>query len=354
MDKATGKLIPWQGRFITTAGRTTQVKAVLTSLATYHITALVPCMGTLSAFEKIERAFLWAGSDKVSGGQCKVSWNLVCRPKRLGGLGVLNLRKYARALRLRWAWYEWKKPNRAWVNQGKPCDNIDMDLFYATTTITIGNNCMAKFWHSLWLNGRKPKDISPSIFLVAKKEEFNMRDALRDLAWIARIDMSNCLFINHIQQFYTLWAKFDLVLLHEDVPMLLLGTSPPTGCIWRPPHIRYNLRGPSPPPWYRRIRAIGCLPSANSLSPQRTFSSGADTPSESGQSSRVGLMLQSWTLRAGEASAWSMLGGRRRPSAWSQEKGHLLPFHARHLGGVERKTCKSFSQQIDDALYLDR
>lgn len=92
---------------------------------------------------KIERAFLWA--DKVSGGQCKVSWVLVCRPKRLGGLGVLDIRKFARALRLRWAWYEWKEPNRAWVHLGNPCDNTDMDLFYAATTIVVGNGRLAKF-----------------------------------------------------------------------------------------------------------------------------------------------------------------------------------------------------------------
>ncbi|XP_073355324.1 uncharacterized protein [Aegilops tauschii subsp. strangulata] len=48
------------------AGRTALVKAVRTSLATYHITALVPPVSTLNAFEKIERAFLWAGSEPLT------------------------------------------------------------------------------------------------------------------------------------------------------------------------------------------------------------------------------------------------------------------------------------------------
>ena len=77
---------------------------------------------------------------------------------------------------------------------------------------------MAKFWHSPWLNGWKPKDIASAIFLISKRKNSTVRDALGDLAWIARIDMSNSLSINHIQQLYTLWAKLDLIQLHEDVP----------------------------------------------------------------------------------------------------------------------------------------
>jgi hypothetical protein len=39
-----------------------------------------------------------------------------------------------------------------------------MGIFYAATTVTIGNGKIAPFWGSSWLNGAKPKDIASLIF----------------------------------------------------------------------------------------------------------------------------------------------------------------------------------------------
>ena len=109
----------------------------------------------------MERAFLWAGTKEVSGGKCKINWEAVCRPSKLGGLGILHLEKFARALRLRWPWYEWKDSSKLWVGTGTPCDEVDMSLFYASTTISIGNGKIAPFWDSPWLNGGDRKTMLP-------------------------------------------------------------------------------------------------------------------------------------------------------------------------------------------------
>ncbi|KAM0826790.1 hypothetical protein ACQ4PT_068642 [Festuca glaucescens] len=166
VDKMAKKLPIGQGKYVTTAGRMALIKSVTTSQTIYPLTALSPPLSIMKAMLKLERAFLWAALDKVSGGKCKVKWDLVSVPKNMRGLGVLDLGKFARALRLRWPWYEWSESDRAWVGLGHPCDDKDMELFYASINITIGDGKTAKFWHVPWLDGTKPRDISPSLLAI--------------------------------------------------------------------------------------------------------------------------------------------------------------------------------------------
>jgi hypothetical protein len=61
--------------------------------------------GALKDIDRLRRAFVWAGSDKVAGGRCLVvAWSKITRPSELGGLGALVLTTMGYALRLRWAW----------------------------------------------------------------------------------------------------------------------------------------------------------------------------------------------------------------------------------------------------------
>jgi hypothetical protein len=176
--------------------------------------------------KKIEMAFLWASTDIVSGGKCMVNWDVVCRPKDLGGLGVLNTEFFARALRLRWLWQEWKEPMKIWVGLGNPCNDTDMDLVYASTTISLGNGEKNLFWMAHWINGCKPLDIAPLIYNISiRKKRMSRRPCTTMLGspksirkWRSPLSIS----VNT----FPFGSTLRMLLSKKTLMMRSLGTSP--------------------------------------------------------------------------------------------------------------------------------
>jgi hypothetical protein len=93
------------------------------------------------------------GDQELTRGKCNVNWTHSCLPKEVGGLGLLNLGSFLRALRLRWLWHEWVSPDKAWVGSETSCDDSDRLLFVACTTITLGDGKKCKIlavWLATW------------------------------------------------------------------------------------------------------------------------------------------------------------------------------------------------------------
>ena len=117
------------------------MKSVLSSLPIYHLTVFQAQKWLIKKIDCIRRSFLLSGEipDRVSGGHSLINWPTTCLPKVQGGLGILDLERFTRGLRLCWMWLQWKQKNRAWSNLEVPCDKVDRDLFYTSTVVTIGD-----------------------------------------------------------------------------------------------------------------------------------------------------------------------------------------------------------------------
>jgi hypothetical protein len=148
IDKIATKLPGWFGKNLARPGRITLAKSVLMDTTTYPAMAIPLSKWARDKINKIARNFIWAGddADHASGGHALVNWKTVCRPKDLGGLGMMDLERFGCALRLRWPWLQWTDPQRTWAGSKLPCNEADMDLFRAAMKITIGNGESTSFW----------------------------------------------------------------------------------------------------------------------------------------------------------------------------------------------------------------
>jgi hypothetical protein len=81
----------WRALLLSSGGRLVLLNAILDTLPTFSMGALEMPLGVIAALDRLRCTFLWAGSDRVSGAKCLVAWDLVCRAKEEGVLGVRSL-----------------------------------------------------------------------------------------------------------------------------------------------------------------------------------------------------------------------------------------------------------------------
>jgi hypothetical protein len=107
VQKIGNRLPGWKRNMFTYPGRELLVKMVLSVMPTYFLTTCKLPRWAKKEIECYRCSFLWRGQDpdRVRGGHCFVKWKICTRPHKWGGLGIKDLDRFERALRLRWLWH---------------------------------------------------------------------------------------------------------------------------------------------------------------------------------------------------------------------------------------------------------
>ena len=90
VEKVEKRLGGWRRKLLSRGGRLVLVKAVLSAIPTYFMSAFRMPAGVRRRIESAMRSFLWRGADLGRGGAL-VAWSSVCRPFTDGGLGIHHL-----------------------------------------------------------------------------------------------------------------------------------------------------------------------------------------------------------------------------------------------------------------------
>lgn len=216
LDRIRARLAGWKGKLMNMAGRRVLVRCVLTALPIFALTALRAPKKTMKEVDKARRRFLWAPDDDLTGARCKVGWSKVCSPTDKDGLGLHDMQRFSRALRLRWLWLQWQQPQRPWHDFPVPCDEADRRLFASATTVTIGDGNTARFWTSSWLGSAPLCDSFPALFKHTRRKNRSVAEALADDKWVTDLRHGNTLLL--LPDFLQLWRQINSsgVVLHEQ------------------------------------------------------------------------------------------------------------------------------------------
>lgn len=228
LEKIEHRLASYKTKLLSKGGRIVILKSVLSALSTFHLTVFEFPVWLRERIERYLRGWLWRGDLCCGGGSCLVRWTTICSPKEFGGLGVLDLDKFGRALRLRWEWLRWARPDKPWAAVSSPLNDYDLCLFAAVTTITVRDGRFTNFWNDAWLFRQRPKDIAPDLFRAARRKNRSVHDARWQFKWVA--DIAHGVNAANINQFLLLFSLVAEAPALSDGEDCIVWNLTATGC----------------------------------------------------------------------------------------------------------------------------
>ncbi|KAL4289650.1 hypothetical protein GQ457_14G024300 [Hibiscus cannabinus] len=232
IEKVKSKLEGWKGISLSFAGRLTQVKAVLSNLPVYYLSLFQIPSNVADILNKCIAKFLWSSSSERPIHW--VSWENICKPRRLGGLGVVDVKTKNQSLLNKWLWRYNSEPNELWrkvvvakygINGHnllsycsnsrklswiwrdiyKPLEN-NLNAFTRNLEFVLGDDQNIRFWVDWWTQYPSLKVQFPRIFSIAIKKEGSVSDfrAKSEVGWVWNVELRRSLF----QWEIPIWEEF--------------------------------------------------------------------------------------------------------------------------------------------------
>lgn len=97
VKKMSGRLTQWRKKVVSFGGRLTLISSVLSSIPLFYLSFFNMPQGVINKCRRIMRSFLWGGKEDRRS-VAWVSWEVICKPKELGGLGLRDWESFNQAL----------------------------------------------------------------------------------------------------------------------------------------------------------------------------------------------------------------------------------------------------------------
>jgi hypothetical protein len=202
---------------MTRAGRRIQVQHVLTGMMVYLAMAIDFPSWAWEAIDKIRKGFLWRGCKEAKGGHCLVSWGRVCRPLKLGGMGISSLPEMCWALRMGWLWLHKTDPIRPWAQLPFHVPNKVRALFSTVLLSEVGNRANTLFWADKWISEQRICDIAPRLFQCIPRRitKRTVQEALLNRRCIS--DIKGALSVGVLVEYIQIWNLLSEIVLQPSI-----------------------------------------------------------------------------------------------------------------------------------------
>ncbi|GJW24413.1 RNA-directed DNA polymerase, eukaryota, reverse transcriptase zinc-binding domain protein, partial [Tanacetum coccineum] len=114
IDKVKKRVFDWKNKVLSFAGRLQLVQSVLSSMQVFWSSVFILPKTIAYDIERIMRDFVW-NYGEFKRGKAKVNWDIVCKPKVEGGLGIKSLFSWNIALMSKHIWNIITHKESLWV-----------------------------------------------------------------------------------------------------------------------------------------------------------------------------------------------------------------------------------------------
>ncbi|GJW97775.1 putative reverse transcriptase domain, reverse transcriptase zinc-binding domain protein [Tanacetum coccineum] len=114
IEKVQNRIWDWKNKSLSAAGRLQLLPSVIGSMHIYWASIFILPTRILLDLEQLMRGFLWCQGD-IRKGKAKVAWDVVCLPKKEGGLGIRKLDVFNKALMISHIWSLLNRKESFWV-----------------------------------------------------------------------------------------------------------------------------------------------------------------------------------------------------------------------------------------------
>ena len=125
-------------------------------------------------------------------------------------------------LRLRWQWLCRNDSTRAWSGLELQFPVDERALFFASTSMVVGDGKTTKFWEDRWTQGKSIREIAPELYACIPKRRRKSRTVANGLQARNRVrDIIGTIGVHEIGQYLRLWIETDGFALTDQPDQLI-------------------------------------------------------------------------------------------------------------------------------------